>query len=712
VEISKKLTASLDYLKPHQIKQICDAYSFATKAHSGQKRYTGHDYIVHPVEVTCILASMRLDTQTLIAALLHDVIEDTLIDKATLIKQFGRQVAELVDGVSKLTQIQFESRKEAQAENFRKMLLAMSKDIRVILIKLADRLHNIRTLDSLPLQKRRRIARETLEIYAPIAKRLGMRELSVEFEDLSFKFLYPKRYEVLNKSVMRVQGSRKTILREINQALDKKLNKANITHYKIKARQKHLYSIYKKMRDKSIAFSDVTDVYAVRIIVKSIDQCYQVLGLAHQLYTPVPEQFKDYIALPKNNGYQSLHTVLFGPRGVPIEVQIRTPDMHELANSGIAAHWLYKSGTKSFNETQMLTQQWMKNLLDIQRATGNSIEFIENVKIDLFPNDVYVFTPKGGIFELPKGATAIDFAYAIHTDVGNTCFQAKIDRQIKPLSTPLCSGQTVEIITSKHARPSPEWLKVAITGKALSNIRYYLKHQQRKHSIELGRQLLKIALKQVNLSLRRIPEPIIQNVLKETNTHHIDDLFEDIGLGNRIAILTASRFIKNLKKSAVSQTKESAAHPGRSEKTGPLIIRGTEGMVVQFARCCHPIPGDPISAIIKAGKGVVIHMQQCKKLSKLQSLPNQCLPVRWADNIDSHFTASINIDVIDQHGLLALLTKIISDAKAGIVDINIIRRDGDIWIIQIDVLVKGRRHLAAVLRGIRQLHFVVHINRA
>ena len=570
------------HYSPAAIESIRKAYLLAREAHEGQNRFSGEPYITHPVAVAGILAQMHLDAPTLQAALLHDVIEDTKVSKQTIAEQFGQDVAELVDGVSKLMQIKFENKAEAQAENFRKMVLAMAKDIRVVIIKLADRLHNMRTLGVLPEAKRKRIALETLEIYAPIANRLGMHSFRIEFEELGFAARYPLRYKVLKKSVTKARGNRKEILAEIEATLQKALRNTGIAAIKILGREKHLYSIYKKMVNKHIAFSEIMDRYAFRIIVSSVDSCYRVLGAMHTSFKPVPERFKDYIAIPKANGYQSLHTVLFGPYGVPIEIQIRTDDMDAMAQSGIAAHWLYKSSTKSKNRAHLRAQAWLQGLVDMQKGGDSSLEFIENVKIDLFPDEVYVFTPKGNILELPRGACPVDFAYAIHTDIGNACVAAKINRRLSPLSSQLLSGQTVEIVTAPEARPNPAWLNFVVTAKARSEIRQSVQKQKLGESIELGRRLLERALSTLSLRLEDISPENIQHVLRESKFKNLDQLLESMGLGSQIPLAVARRLAFAVKDEVLEEEKEKQKATRLLAKQ-PLIIKGSEGLVVTFA---------------------------------------------------------------------------------------------------------------------------------
>jgi guanosine-3',5'-bis(diphosphate) 3'-pyrophosphohydrolase len=524
------------YLEGEQVNLVRRAYYYAEQAHDGQFRRSGDAYVTHPLAVAGILSEMHMDPQSLVAAMLHDVIEDTGISKAAVKSQFGDAIAEMVDGVSKLNKITFSSHAEMQAENFQKMALAMAKDIRVILVKLADRLHNMRTLDVLSPEKRRRVARETLDIYAPIANRLGMNSIRIEFEELGFDALYPMRARRINAAVKSIRGNRKEIVKQIQTALEACLLREGMPG-RIFGREKHLYSIYEKMRSKRKSFSEIMDVYAFRIVVDKVDTCYRVLGAVHNLYKPVPGRFKDYIASPKANGYQSLHPTLFGMHGVPIEIQIRTEEMEAMANNGIAAHWLYKSHDNSPSNAHVRARQWVNGLLEMQQNAGNSMEFIENVKIDLFPDEIYVFTPKGTIMELPAGSTAVDFAYAVHTDVGNSCVACRISRRLAPLSEPLESGQTVEIITAPGTQPNPAWLSFVVSGKARSNIRHFLKNQRHSESVSLGRRLLNKVLGSFGTQLEKISPAQIKAALLQTNSAELDNVLEDIGLGNRMAFM-------------------------------------------------------------------------------------------------------------------------------------------------------------------------------
>jgi len=692
------------YLAPDQVREIYRAYLFGAEAHEGQHRKSGEPYIYHPIEVARILAGMHMDAESIIAGILHDVIEDTGTPKELVISEFSEEVAELVDGVSKLTQIKFESQAEAQAENFRKMMLAMVKDIRVILVKLADRLHNMRTLGVMRADKRRRIARETLDIYAPIANRLGMNQLRLELEDLGFATMYPLRYRVLSNAVKRARGNRKEILNKIESAIQKRLQEETL-ECRLQSREKHLYSLYKKIRDRVGSFTEVFDVYAFRIVVDSVDTCYRVLGMMHGLYKPVPGKFKDYIAIPKANGYQSLHTVLFGPYGVPIEVQIRTNDMDRVAESGIAAHWLYKSSEKTSagKNAQTSAREWMRELLEMQRNAGNSLEFLENVKIDLFPDEVYVFTPAGDILELPRGATAVDFAYAVHTDVGNTCIAAKIDRRLAPLRTPLFNGQSVEIITATGAHPNPAWLNFVSTAKARSNIRHYLKNLQNDEATELGQRMLDKALHNINSSLEEIGDEQIDTVMSECGFKSRDAMYADIGLGNRMAMLMARR---------LAPTEEGSEEKTDSGHSQPLAIRGTEGMVVHFARCCRPIPGDAIVGFISSGRGLVIHTETCNNLSDFRSRPDKWIDVEWQPDIEGEFVAEIRVDVSNQKGVLATIAAEIAETGSDIENVAIEERDGLDTALNFTLTVSGRQHLARVMRCIRKLPPVMRISRS
>ncbi len=699
-ELIKKVST---YLPEDQVEKIEEAYTFGARAHEGQHRVSGEPYIYHPVEVAHILADMHMDHQTLIAALLHDVIEDTPTVKQELSRQFGKAVAELVDGVSKLTQITFDSMEEAQAQNFRKMLMAMSNDIRVILVKLADRLHNMRTLGVLRPDKRRRIARETLEIYVPIAQRLGLNNMRLELEELGFSALYPMRHRILTEQVRKARGHRKEIIDKIRNALRRRLRQEKIPA-QILGREKHLYGIYQKMKHNGLSFSEVYDVYAFRIIVDSVNTCYGVVGTVHNLYKPVPGKFKDYIAIPKANGYQSLHTILFGPYGVPIEVQIRTHEMNDVAESGIAAHWLYKTDGGDRSSAHKRAREWLHRIIEMQQTAGNPQEFLENVKVDLFPDAVYAFTPKGKIIELPRGSTAVDFAYAIHSNLGNSCSGVRINRRLAPLSTQLISGQTVEIIKSPGAQPNPAWLNFVVTAKARSSIRHYLKNLQQNEAVTLGKRLLNRQLEILNVQYDQLEPDQIQAVLKEYKLENENALLLEIGLGNRMAPLIARKLI-------AGDTRIDEAAKINTETTKPFAIKGTEGMVVNFPKCCYPIPGDPIIGFASAGRGIVIHNQSCKNIAEFKNQPEKWFNVEWDQHIGREFPARIRMNATNQRGVLATVASAISDQEANIINVDIKDKDDRYTSLEFVVEVRDRQHLAQVMRRIRNIKHVSQISR-
>jgi guanosine-3',5'-bis(diphosphate) 3'-pyrophosphohydrolase len=693
------------YLDKKQIKSIYRAYLLGKQAHEGQTRQSGEPYITHPIAVATILAKMRMDAPTIIAAILHDVIEDTAVDKTTLVQEFDAQVAELVDGVTKLTQIQFESKAEAQAENFRKMVLAMVKDVRVILIKFADRLHNMRTLGSLRPDKRRRIAKETLEIYAPIANRLGMHSLRIDLEDLGFAALYPYRYTILKKTVQKAIGNRREIVKQIETELSKRLRKHKLRPIAVWGRQKHLYSIYHKMQTKHLPLSEIMDVYGFRIIVKNVDACYRTLGAVHSLYKPLPERFKDYIAIPKSNGYQSLHTTLFGPYGVPIEIQVRTEAMDYIAENGIAAHWLYKTNEQVASEAQLRAREWFKSLVEMQQSTGTSLEFIENVKIDLFPDEVYVFTPQGDIIKLPSGATPVDFAYAIHSAIGNNCVAAKVERRLVPLSIPLTSGQTVEIITSPGARPNPAWLNFVVTAKARSSIKHFIKTQHRTEAVEFGKQLLENTLQSMAQSIQTITTKTFNAAINLLGYKTSDELYEAIGLSNEVPMVVAHRLL------GIQQNKLEKDTSELEQTRSPLVIKGTEGMMVHFAECCHPLPGESIIGCFTAGEGISVHRIQCHKIHRFRQQQGYCIDVEWAEQVEGEFKVDTEIEVINQRGMLATLARVIADAGANIEDIAIVHRDGNYNRIVLTLVVRDREHLANVVKRVRSIKEVTKLRR-
>ena len=697
IGISQLVSKLEGYLPPPEVERIQDAYDFAFEAHQGQRRRSGEPYITHPVAVADLLADLRLDPQTLIAAILHDVIEDTPTLKEEINRRFGQEVADLVDGVSKLDQIQFKSREEAQAESFRKMLFAMVRDIRVIMVKLADRTHNMRTLGAMPPAKRRTVARETLDIYAPIAHRLGMHAIKTELEDLGFRSLYPRRYRVIESAVRRAKGNQKQFVGRISDSLKAALMKAGI-EARIEGREKDPYSIYQKMRRKKVPLAEIVDVYGFRIVVDAVDASYRTLGHVHGVYKPMPGRFKDYIAIPRANGYQSLHTTLFGPNGTPIEVQIRTEDMHKVAESGIAAHWQYKAGETGDRSHSDRAREWLQQLVEIQQG-GNSEEFLESVKVDLFPDKVYVFTPKGEIRRLPRGATCVDFAYAVHTDVGNRCVAAKVDRRLVPLRTPLRNGQTVEVITAKGATPNPSWANFVVTAKARAAIRQYLKNLKRGEAMDLGRRLLNQALEEFSLSLRKLPAGAIEAVVTEFGLRSAEELFEKIGLGERIAPFVARRLLP-------ADSGDAAEGGG-----GALAIAGTEGLVVTYARCCFPIPNDPVLANLSSGRGVVIHREACGNLASFRKQPEKWVPVTWQASPDRLFHVEIKVEVTNRMGVLAQVAAAIAATQSNIDRVSVIERDSDSSTLIFELLVHDRKHLARVIRAIRTMPEVLRVLR-
>lgn len=699
------LASSLSgYLATDQVNSVRRAYFYAEQAHDGQFRRSGEPYVTHPLAVANILCDMHMDHQSLMAAMLHDVIEDTGVSKTAIKSQFGDTVADMVDGVSKLNKITFSTHAEAQAENFQKMALAMARDLRVILVKLADRLHNMRTLDVLSPEKRRRIARETLDIYAPIANRLGMNAVRVEFEELGFAALHPMRARRLDAAVKSVRGNRKEIVKQIQSAIEACLAREGLPGRTI-GREKHLYSIYEKMRSKRKPFSEIMDVYAFRIVVDSVDTCYRVLGAVHNLFKPVPGRFKDYIAIPKANGYQSLHTTLFGLHGVPIEIQIRTEEMEAMANNGIAAHWLYKSSDDISANAHTRARQWVNGLLEMQQNAGNSLEFIENVKIDLFPDEIYVFTPKGRIMELPAGSTAVDFAYAVHTDVGNACVACRISRRLAPLSEPLESGQTVEIITSPGAQPNPAWLSFVVSGKARSNIRHYLKNQRQSESIALGRRLLNKILAGFGTQIEKLSPDEIKSALEQLNVTELDTLLSDIGLGNRMAHMVAQKMMP------ATNAPDSAKSGSRANKQTSLTIRGSEGMVMTYAKCCYPIPGDPIVAHISSGRGMVIHTETCNNIGEFRNSPEKIVPVRWDPDVDGEFAVELRVEIENERGIIAKLATAITSKEANIERISTVERDARFSIVNLLLNVRNRIHLARVMKHIRLIKPVSRVAR-
>ncbi|HZR02958.1 MAG TPA: bifunctional (p)ppGpp synthetase/guanosine-3',5'-bis(diphosphate) 3'-pyrophosphohydrolase [Burkholderiales bacterium] len=687
------------YLRPEDVHQLQSAYEFSEAAHDGQYRRSGEPYISHPVAVASILAQWHMDPQALTAALLHDVMEDTTVSKSEISERFGKMVADLVDGVSKLDKIEFESQQHAQAENFRKMFLAMARDVRVILIKLADRLHNMRTLDVMQPTKRARIARETLEIYAPIANRLGLNSLYRELQDLSFRNLYPNRYRVLKKALEAQRGNRREVLERIQDAIKQRLEDAGI-EAQVNGREKNLYSIYHKMQDKNLSFSKVLDIYGFRVIVQDVPACYLALGALHGLYKPIPGKFKDYIAIPKANGYQSLHTTLFGPFGSPIEIQVRTQEMHKLAEAGVASHWLYKSTDASLSELQRKTHQWLQGLLEMQSESADSVEFLEHLKVDLFPDETYVFTPKGQIMALPHGATCVDFAYAVHTDIGNRCVAAKLNHELVPLRTELKNGDRVEIITATHAKPNPSWLNFVVTAKARHHIRHFLKTMQYEESAQLGERLLAQSLAALGGRMKQLEDADWERVLKETGGKSRQEVLADIGLGRVLAIVIARKLLPSLPGQAAVAT------------PGPVVIRGSEGLALQFAKCCHPIPGDPIIGLIKKGRGLVIHTHDCPVIAKMKREPEKWLDVDWSPETRKLFSVNIKLVASNQQGVLAKVASEIASNNSNIENVSVEPGDSTAYSsIHFTLQVHNRLHLAQIMRGLRRFPEVIRITR-
>lgn len=691
--LKQKLEA---YLPPDKVAETQRAFIVARDAHSGQMRSSGDPYITHPVAVAGILADMHLDHETLMAALLHDVIEDTHHNKEDLSKQFGETVGELVEGVSKLEKIHFSSTQEAQAENFRKMMMAMVQDIRVILIKLADRTHNMRTLGSLRPDKRRRIARETLEIYSPMAHRLGIHDIKNELEDLGFLAMYPMRYRALKTAVKQARGNRKEVIENTRKEVETRLKAVKINAI-VSGREKHLYSIYRKMKNKELMFNEVMDIYAFRVVVDSVDHCYRALGAMHGLYKPIESRFKDYIAIPRTNGYQSLHTSLIGPHGIPVEIQIRTKDMDHMADKGVAAHWVYKDAKDSNDTTaQVRARKWMQSLIELQQSASSSFEFIENVKTDLFPDEIYVFTPDGRIIELPLGATAVDFAYAVHTDVGNSCVGVKVERRTFSLSKPLDNGQTVEIITSPRAKPNANWLNFVVSAKARSHIRHYLKNQRSEEAVIMGNRLLRHALGKVKLD--KLPQADIDRVVLETKHASFSELLADIGLGNELSAIVARRLLGENAK--------------LSDKQSKVAIRGTEGLLVSYSRCCHPIPDDEIVAVLSPGKGMTIHQTGCSNIRKLsKEEPHRVLIMQWGEDVLGDFHASLRIELINHQGTLATLTNTVASCGSNIVGLQTEEKESNVYYIDIELTIKNRLQLANVMRKIRTMPEVQRVSR-
>jgi GTP diphosphokinase / guanosine-3',5'-bis(diphosphate) 3'-diphosphatase len=691
-------SSTAEYLKPEDVSQLKLAYEFSQGAHSGQFRKTGEPYISHPLAVASILEELHLDAHTLAAALLHDVVEDTDISSLEISERFGETVAELVDGVSKLDKIESQTPTDAQAENFRKMLLAMARDVRVILIKLADRLHNMRTLGVMRPVKQRRIARETLEIYAPIAHRLGLNNIYQELQELGFCYCYPTRYKVLVKATKAARGNRREVVGKIRNAIKHRLKESGL-NAEVNGREKHLYSIYKKMAEKQLTFSEVLDIYGFRVVVKDIPSCYLALGALHSLYKPIPGKFKDYIAIPKANGYQSLHNTLLGPYGLPIEIQIRTSEMHRIAEDGVASHWLYKSPNADLDDLHMKTNQWLQSLLETLSDTTDSLEFLEHLKVDLFPGEVYVFTPQGKILSLPRESTAVDFAYAVHTDIGNCCVAVKINGESAPLRTKLKNGDRVEILTAPYAKPNPKWLSYVATGRARSHIRHFLRTIQYDESVKLGERLLNQALQSFNTDPKAIDDAQWEKLVRDCGVKSKDDLLADIALGKQLPAVVAKR---------LASPAESVSSEKGAKKS--ITILGTEGITVQFAKCCHPIPGDPIVGLIKKEQGLIIHLHDCPIVIKSNKNPESWLDVAWGKNIAATFKVGLKITALNKHGVLARVAAEIAKGDSNIDDVNM-ESEKDYTTMHFILQVKNRFQLAQIMRGLRRISEVTKISR-
>tara|TARA_B110001452_G_scaffold128086_1_gene106415 strand:+ start:5719 stop:7728 length:2010 start_codon:yes stop_codon:yes gene_type:complete len=664
-------------------------------------RQSGDPYITHPLAVANILADMQMDPESLMAGLLHDVIEDTGATKGQISRRFGRTVADLVDGVSKLGEIESASRAEQQAESFQKMTLAMSRDIRVMLVKLADRLHNMRTLGVLSPEKRRRIARETIDIYAPIAQRLGINDIRLEFEDLGFAAMYPLRHRRLREALKASRKNRKEVVTEIQQAIELRLERESV-HVEVKGREKHLWSIYLKMREKKKSFRDIMDVFAFRLVVDNVDDCYRALGIVHNIYKPVPGEFKDYIAIPKTNGYQSLHTLLVGMHGVIIEVQIRTREMDAMANFGIAAHWEYKSSNNNVEVSRRRAARWVQGLLEMQQKAGDSLEFLEHVKADLFPDEVYVFTPKGKIIELPTGATPIDFAYSVHTGLGDRCIACHVDGQLTPLSEPLQSGQKIDIISAAGAQPNPSWLNFVVTAKARSAIRHFLKNQQHDESVDLGKRLLDHALGNLGTSYKQLKKSQIKRLLKETGASTFEFVLQQIGLGNRVPFAVANLMVLPNKR---------VVSDNHKNPNLPVVIDSSQGLVLQYGRCCHPIPGDPILGHMTPGKGLVIHLESCRNLKEIRSNPEKCMSLLWSPVVKGEFAVELKAEVTPERGFIAALASRMTEEDATIEHISVNEKDAFTSIVDVVLTVRDRIHLADIMRRARSLKSVRRIYR-
>ena len=684
-----------------QVLRVRRAYEVGAEAHEGQTRKSGEPYITHPVAVAGILAELGLDAETIIAAILHDTLEDTSLTRERITAEFGSTVAELVDGVTKLDKVRFSSRQEAAAESFRKMLLAMARDLRVILIKLADRLHNMRTLGSMEPESRRRIARETLEIYAPIAQRLGMNRFKAELQDLGFRMLHPDRHRVIAERIRAVLGNRREAMARIEDALAARLAGEQIPH-RVVSRIKSPYSIYSKMRSEHKSFNQVMDVYGFRVVVDSVPHSYHALGAVHGLYKPLEGRFRDFVAIPKANGYQSLHTVLFGPFGAPIEIQIRTEEMDAVAERGVAAHWAYKTDAMPANSAQSRAREWLSSMVDQQTQTSSSLEFIENVKVDLFPDEVYLFTPKGEILSLPRNATALDLAYAVHTDVGDHAVVARSDKKLVPLRTPLASGQTIEIVTAASASPSPQWLDWVVSGRARTAIRHHLKRLQHEDAVDFGHRMLDRALDAFDASLEEIPHAALERYLLDQRFKRLEDLLADIALGNRVADSVAQALLAGV------GDHPHVAHARSREK---ILISGAERGVLSFGNCCHPLPGDEIFGYLSAGKGIVVHRVECPNAPELRKAPERCVDIAWDAAVQGDYKVELRIEVTNKPGVLAQVAAAIAEAESNIENVEYKERDLTTATLLFTIEVRNRRHLAGVMRRVRRLQVVTAVRR-
>ena len=693
-----------DYLPPDQVRQVRRAYEVGARAHEGQTRKSGEAYITHPVAVAGILAELRLDAETLCAAILHDALEDTPLPRSEIEREFSVTVAELVDGVTKLDKLHFRDRQEAAAESFRKMMLAMARDLRVILIKLADRLHNMRTLDSMAAESRRRIARETLEIYAPIAQRLGMNKIKAELQDLGFRALHPMRHRVISRRIAAQPVMRREALATIEAQLAQRLAQEGLRNHLV-SRVKSPWSIYTKMKQENKSLEQVLDVFGFRIVVPTVMQCYHALGAVHSIYKPLDARFRDFIAIPKANGYQSLHTVLFGPYGAPVEVQIRTEDMDLVAERGIAAHWVYKSAGSGGSAAQARAQDWVRNLMDAQQSAGSSLEFLENVKVDLFPDEVYLFTPKGDILALPRNATALDFAYAVHTDVGNHAVAARVDKKLVPLRTKLSSGQSVEVITAPSATPGPQWLEFVVSSKARTAIRHFLKRLEHEDAVDLGHRMLDRALEAQESSLDRVSAERIEQLLADLRYRRLEELLADIALGNRMPAQVARLMVHG---QDVLPLEGAMLPAGTTER---IMITGSERGVLSFAACCHPIPGDEIMGYLSAGKGVVVHRADCPNVAEYRKFPERCVPMAWDRNVEGDYRVALRIEVENKPGVLAQVAAAVAESNSNIDAVEYRERDVAVSVMEFAIEVRNRKHLADVIRRIRRLGVVHGVQR-